>query len=84
MRFAFIAPLFAVEIPVSAVAQPPTGEVFPRVVNGIEYQLRYGRNSLLPGWQDGMRFEFSREECVRRLMGAENMVCMIRPEATSL
>ncbi|BAL10557.1 hypothetical protein M2197_006451 [Bradyrhizobium japonicum] len=72
-------------LPAGAVAQQqPKGDVFPPVVNGIEYRLKYGQHPR-EGWQDGMRFDFSREECRRRLQGApEPSVCMIRPEPTAL
>lgn len=65
-------------------AQQAKGDVFPPVVKGVEYRLKYG---LHPdqGWQDGLRFDFSREECLRRLGDLPPpVVCMIRPETTSL
>ncbi|WFU68590.1 hypothetical protein [Bradyrhizobium sp. CB2312] len=65
--------------------EQPKGDVFPPVVKGIEYRLKYGKQPD-QGWQDGMRFDFSREECLKRL-GDPPMamtVCMIRPETSEM
>ncbi|MBH5372819.1 hypothetical protein [Bradyrhizobium glycinis] len=64
--------------------EQPKREVFPPVVNGVEYRLKYGQQPD-QGWQDGMRFDFSREECRRRLGDLPPpIVCMIRPETSEL
>ena len=48
-------------VPAAAFAQQPKSDVFPSVVNGVEYRLTYGQHPR-QGWQDGMRFDFSRPE----------------------
>jgi hypothetical protein len=83
MRILTAGFLVVIGIPM-ALAQQPKGDVFPPVVNGVEYRLKYGQYPA-QGWQDGMRFDFSREQCRLRLQEApEPSVCMIRPETTSL
>ncbi|WP_375309056.1 hypothetical protein WHZ77_17345 [Bradyrhizobium sp. A5] len=74
-------------LPAAVIAQQPGQNIFPPVVKGIEYRLKYGRHPD-EGWQDGMRFEFAKEECLKRLELLREApgprVCMIRPETTSL
>jgi hypothetical protein len=72
--------------PTAALAQQPGQDVDPKVVNGVEYRLKYGTQPD-QGWQDGMRFDFSRDECRQRLAAIPApapATCMIRPATTEL
>jgi hypothetical protein len=63
-------------IPGAAFAEP--NDVFPPVIDGIEYRVRYGRQPR-PGWSNGLNLDTTREECQRRLLiYPEPAVCMVR------
>lgn len=85
MRVLMVGILFAATT--SAVAQQPGEDVFPKVVKGTEYRLKYGQHPD-EGWQDGMQADSTKEECQKRLDRLKDLpgprVCMVRPQQTAL
>lgn len=73
--------LTIVLLPAAVSAQQPKGDVFPPMVDGIEYRLRYGK-APRPGWHDGLKYsDQTKAECQRRLAFMDApAVCMVREQ----
>jgi hypothetical protein len=71
--------LLVASVMIAGLSPVMAQDVFPGVVDGVEYVTCYGRQ-LRPGWSDGLKFsEKTRRECERRLAFAPPpAVCMVR------
>lgn len=84
MRGEFLTLIVAALISTAAAADPL--DVFPPIVDGIEYRMVYGLTPVPNGWADGMSYSMrTRLECQRRVSDDMLARCLVRkkPDLTS-